>query len=131
MATERECLPARRRAWTQRASVAGQTAYLSFGEYPDGRLGEVWLEVAKENTFLRGMAGALCRTVSVALQCGTPVGEVVRSLRGLSFPPQGAVEGSPSVTHCTSLPDWMAQEIEAAYVRPEKPAGHASQSKHA
>lgn len=120
----REPLPTRRRSWTRHVRVhddaegAAQSFYLSVGEYPDGRPGEIWVDAAKEGTFLRGVLSALARMASISLQCGCPVAEVVRSLRGLDFPPRGRVVGSDAVSDCTSVADWIAQEIEAAYSKP-------------
>jgi ribonucleoside-diphosphate reductase alpha chain len=119
----REALPDRRHTWTQKARVGGQTVYLSFGEYPDGRLGEVWVEVAKAGSFVRGVCGALARMASCALQNGVPVPEVVDTLRSLNFPPNGPVDGSGAVQKCSSLADLIALEIEAAYLQPPPPAG--------
>jgi hypothetical protein len=118
----REKLPGRRRSWTQKVRVGGQTFYASFSEYPDGRLGEVFIEAHKEGTFTRGILSALARTVSVALQSGVSPAEVVKTLRGLNFPPRGAVEGSAAVRECSSVPDWLAQEIEAHYAVTTAPA---------
>lgn len=114
----RKCLPERRASWTQRARVGGQTLYLSMGDYEDGRLGEIWLEAAKQGTNIRGTLGALARLASVALQHGVPVAAVAEALRGLNYPPNGQVEGSPVVSSCTSVADWVAQEIAAAYLDP-------------
>lgn len=118
----RETLPDRRRSWTQKAKIpdfAGkpQTFYLTCGEYADGRLGEVWVEAQKENTFTRGVLGAMARSASAALQNGTPVSEIVKMFRSLSFPPSGPVTAPGSdVRMCTSVADWVAQEIENVYV---------------
>lgn len=131
----REPLPDRRRSWTQKAKIpdfAGkpQTFYLTCGEYPDGRLGEIWVEAQKENTFTRGVLGAMARSVSVALQSGTPPSEVVKMLRSLAFPPAGPVHAPGSdVRMCSSVADWVAQEIENVYVtgvssRPARGDGH-------
>lgn len=117
----REKLPNRRRGWTQKAKIGPerQVFYLTVGEYPDGRLGEIWLATHKEGTFARGLAGALARMASIALQSGTPVAEIVKSLRHLNFPPNGRVEADRSeVTVCSSVCDWVAQELENAYLRP-------------
>lgn len=118
---ERECLPERRASWTQRVKIGPQTVYLSFGEYADGRLGEVWVEAAKAGSHLRGTLGALARLASVALQHGVPVAAVAEALRGLDYPPNGPVDGSPAVFGCTSLADWIGREIEAAYLNPAPP----------
>ncbi len=119
----REPLPHRRASWTLkvRIGVPAQTFFLSCGEYPDGRPGEIWLEASKEGTFTRGIIGSLARMASLALQNGVPVAEVVLALRGLNFSPHGPVEGSAAVTHCSSLADFVAQEIAAVYLTPVPP----------
>lgn len=113
--SERRTLPDRRSSWTHRANVGGQTVYLSVGEYADGTPGEIWIEASKAGSFVRGVLGALGRTASVALQCGVPLAELVDALRGLNFPPNGPVSGSPSVERAESVADWVAGELAAAY----------------
>lgn len=117
----RKRLPDRRRSWTQKVKIEGQSFYLTCGEYEDGTLGEIWIDCGKEGTFIRGLLGALARTASIALQCGSSVQDVAYSMRHLCFPPQGHVEGSSSVQNCSSVTDWVAQEIEAAYVNQSPP----------
>ncbi len=111
----REKLPDRRKCWTQKVRIEGQTYYLSCGEYSDGRLGEVFVDAQKNGTFTRGVLGALARLVSIALQSGSAVEDVASVLRHLNFPPQGTVEGSAVVTWADSVPDWIAQEMLARY----------------
>lgn len=115
----REPLPDRRHNWTQRVRIDGQSIYLCVGEYADGRPGEIFVDVSREGTFLRGVMGSLARMVSIALQCGAGVDVIIHALRGLDYPPAGAVEGSDTVTECYSVTDWIAQELEARYMRPE------------
>lgn len=112
----RERLPSRRPSWTQRAEIDGHVFYASFGEYYDGRLGELWVNTEnREGTFADGVLGAMARSVSIAMQSGTPVSEVVQMLKGLSFPPSGTVVGSPVVREAASVADWVAQEVEHYY----------------
>lgn len=112
----REPLPDRRRSWTQRVKIGGQTVHLCVGEYPDGRPGEIFVDVAQQGTFLRGVMAALARTVSIALQCGADIGLVCHALRAANYPPNGDVLGSPFVSSATSVTDWIAQELEARYM---------------
>lgn len=111
----RRFLPARRRNWTQSVTVGGQRVYLCVGEYEDGRPGEIFVDVSKQGTFLRGVMGALARMVSIALQCGAEVGIVAHALRGLHYPPNGPVVGSSVVKECDSVTDWIAAELGARY----------------
>src|SRR5262245_31325737 len=116
----RRPLPDRRRNWTQKVRItdeqALQTIYLTVGEYPDGTPGEIFLTAAKAGTHLRGTLDALARVASAALQCEMPLAELVKALRGLNYPPRGPVVGSPAVTDCLSVGDWIARELEAAYL---------------
>lgn len=116
----REPLPPRRKSWIQKVHIEGNAYYLCCGEYPDGRLGEFFVEAHKEGTFARGVLGAVARVSSIALQCGAPVDQIVKALRHLNFPPRGLVIGSSHVERCSSVCDWIAQEIEHAYVPREK-----------
>lgn len=115
----REVLPERRRSWTQSVRIEGQRVYLCVGEYEDGRPGEIFVDVAKQGTFLRGVMETLARTVSLALQCGAGIEVVVHSLKGLTYPPSGVVQGSTCVTDCLSVTDWIASELEAHYMQRE------------
>lgn len=111
--------PDRRATWRQKARISGQKFFVDFGEYDDGRLCEIFVEAAKEGAFVRGILGALARMVSMSLQCGATPQEVCKALRYCTFEPNGDVTGSPAVKTCTSLVDWIAQEIEAAYCVPD------------
>ncbi len=115
----REQLPARRRSWTQHVHIAGQGVYLGVGEYADGRPGEVFIDVSKQGTFLRGVMSSLARMASIALQCGSGVEVIVHALRGLDYPPSGVVDGSSAVKDCVSVTDWVASELAARYMVPE------------
>lgn len=120
----RERLPDRRRTWTQKAKLPDftgklQTFYLSAGEYPDGRLGEIWIEAHAEGTFTRGVLASLARVASIALQHGVPVEAIVSSLRNIDFPPNGKVQGSALVGEATSVCDWVGRELEAVYLVPK------------
>lgn len=113
----REPLPTRRRTWRQKGRIEGVSFLVEFGEYPDGRLGEVWIEAKLEGTTIRGLLGALARVISISLQSGVPASTVVHSLQGMCFPPAGEVRGEGAASSCSSIADWVAQEIERVYVK--------------
>lgn len=110
-------MPDRRRNTTQKVRIDGQPFYACFGEYEDGRLGEVFIDAHKTGSFTRGILGALGRVISVALQCGTPMEEVAMALKDLNFPPHGEASGS-SVGQVSSIADWIGKEIEAWSSKP-------------
>lgn len=118
----RVAMPARRRVWRQRVVITNKddgvrhVFYVEFGEYDDGRLGEVFVTAHRTGTFVRGALDTLAQTVSVALQSGTSPHEIARTLRDQAYPPHGAVEAGGSEVHCcASLADYIAQEIVASY----------------
>src|SRR4051794_14313900 len=109
----REPLPDRRRQVTTKAVVGGQTLYLCIGHYADGRPGEIFIDVSRAGSALRGVMGTLARLASMALQHRLPLATVVAALRGQRFEPSGAVTGSPEVTEADSLVDFIAKQLEA------------------
>ena len=119
----REVLPYRRNVWRQKLLIHDSDAmpgqhkfYVDFGEYPDGRLAEIFVTAHRQGTFSRGVLDTLSRSVSMSLQHGTPISEVIKMLRGLNYPPCGTVEGdSTTVIECSSIADYIGQEIEACY----------------
>lgn len=116
----REPLPARRRNWTQHVYIGGQSVYLTVGEYTDGRPGEIFLDISRQGTLLRGIMGTLARSVSIALQFGASVETVAAMLREIDYPPNGPVTGSDAVQECISVTDWAARELEARYLQHTK-----------
>ena len=117
----REPVPDRRHTWRQKAHIIDSnsgvhTLYVDFGEYHDGRLAEVFVTMHKIGTTLRGALDSMARSISLALQSGTSPLEMAKMLRGQDYPPQGKVEAEGStVTECTSIADYIGQEIEARY----------------
>lgn len=117
----RQPLPDRRRTWRQKvrivdSSSGAHTFYVGFGEYDDGRLAEIFITSHKTGSFVRGALDSLARSVSLALQSGTFPLDMAHQLRGQNYPPQGKVEAEGStVTECTSIADYIGQEIEACY----------------
>lgn len=112
----RKPLPDRRRSWTQEVTIEGHTVILTVGEYDDGTPGEVFVEILKEGTTLAGVLGTLSRLVSLSLQDSAQLSTLIHSLRGITYPPMGRVDGSRAVSECTSVTDWLASELEARYV---------------
>lgn len=113
----REKMPSRRPIWTQTVKIDNNRFYLSVGEYPDKRPGEIWIEAHKMGTFARGVLDAMARMASVALQSGADIKEVIKAFQGMCFPPNGQVEGEyTDVVEVTSIADWVAQELHNEYV---------------
>ncbi|APH60093.1 Ribonucleoside-diphosphate reductase alpha chain [Granulibacter bethesdensis] len=110
-----EDLPARRRGYTQRATVGGHTVFLRTGEYADGRLGEISISLPKDSPTARGLTECLAQAISIGLQHGVRLDRFVEALALTDFGPAGTVEGDPSVDRATSIPDYVVRHLAASY----------------
>ena len=99
----RESLPARRKGYTQKARVGGHKIYLRTGEYADGRLGEIFIDMHKERAAFRSLMNNFAIAISVGLQYGAPLEEFVDAFTLTRFEPAGLVL-SPSFRHLEPLP---------------------------
>lgn len=116
--TRRRKLPSRRYSWTQKARVAGQVVHLGVGEFPDGTPGEVFLDCAKAGSAVRAMLNAIAIFMSLGLQHGVALKLFVDAMKGVEFEPSGVVEHSGNVREAESILDYVARELEAAYLLP-------------
>ncbi|MEZ4623784.1 MAG: vitamin B12-dependent ribonucleotide reductase, partial [Thermomicrobiales bacterium] len=99
----RKRLPAKRRGFTQEAKIAGQKVYLRTGEYEDGTLGEIFVDMHKEGAAYRSMLNCFAIAVSKGLQYGVPLEEFVETFTFTRFEPQGMVIGHPNIKTSTSI----------------------------
>src|SRR5207245_6229230 len=102
---EREKMPDRRKGYTQKAVVGGHKVYLRTGEYDDGRLGEIFIDMHKEGAALRSIINNFAIAVSLGLQYGVPLEEYVDAFTFTRFEPQGPVQGNDSIKYSTSILD--------------------------
>lgn len=109
-------LPARRRGYTQRATVGGHRIYIRTGEYADGSLGEVQVTLPRESAALRGMVDSVSAAVSLGLQHGVPLEEYVETFTLSRFGPAGRVEGDADVAHATSPLDYVFRNLAINYL---------------
>ena len=109
-------LPARRGGWTQEARIGGYKVYLRTGEYGDGTLGEVFLDLAKEGATLRGVLGCFAIAVSKGLQYGVPLEEFVDTFAHQMFEPRGIVEGHPNIKMASSIIDYVFRALGVEYL---------------
>jgi ribonucleoside-diphosphate reductase alpha chain len=113
---EREKLPHRRKGYTQKAVVGGHKVYLRTGEYDDGRLGEIFIDMHKEGAALRAMMNNFAIAVSVGLQYGVPLDEYVDAFTFTKFEPAGMVQGNESIKNATSILDYVFRELAVSYL---------------
>ena len=109
-------LPERRDGWTQEARVAGHKVYLRAGEYPDGTLGEVFIDIAKEGATLKGFLGCFAIAVSKGLQYGVPLEEFVDTFTFQTFEPRGMVEGHENIKMSNSIVDYVFRALGLEYL---------------
>ena len=116
----RRRLPERRRGYTQKALIGGHKVYLRTGEYEDGTLGEVFIDMHKEGAAFRSMMNNFAISVSIGLQYGVPLEEFVEAFSCVRFEPSGLVEGHDHIKMATSLLDYIFRELGMSYLgRPD------------
>ena len=123
-------MPKRRRGFTQEARVGGHKIFLRTGEYEDGTLGEIFIDMHKEGAAFRSLMNCFAMAVSVGLQYGVPLETYVEQFTFTRFEPQGLVEGHPYVKFSTSIVDYLFRSLgieygrryDLAHVKPEEAA---------
>src|SRR5262249_5656890 len=113
---ERERMPDRRKGYTQKAVVGGHKVYLRTGEYDDGRLGEIFIDMHKEGAALRSIINNFAIAVSLGLQYGVPLEEYVDAFTFTRFEPSGPVQGNDSIKYATSILDYVFRELAVSYL---------------
>ena len=113
---ERERMPDRRKGYTQKAVVGGHKVYLRTGEYDDGRLGEIFIDMHKEGAALRSIINNFAIAVSLGLQYGVPLDEYVDAFTFTRFEPSGPVQGNDSIKYATSILDYVFRELAVSYM---------------
>jgi len=112
----RDKMPERRKGYTQKAIVGGHKVYLRTGEYEDGTLGEIFLDMHKEGAGFRAMMNNFAIAVSVGLQYGVPLEEFVDAFTFTKFEPAGMVQGNDSIKNATSILDYIFRELAVSYL---------------
>jgi ribonucleoside-diphosphate reductase alpha chain len=113
---ERERMPDRRKGYTQKAVVGGHKVYLRTGEYDDGRLGEIFIDMHKEGAALRSIINNFAIAVSLGLQYGVPLEEYVDAFTFTRFEPNGPVQGNDTIKYATSMLDYIFRELAVSYL---------------
>ncbi|CAD5263179.1 Vitamin B12-dependent ribonucleotide reductase [Bosea sp. 62] len=113
---DREKMPARRTGYIQKAVVGGHKVYVHTGEYADGRLGEIFIDMHKEGAAFRAMMNNFAIAVSLGLQYGVPLEEYVEAFTFTRFEPSGFVQGNQSIKNATSILDYVFRELAISYL---------------
>lgn len=124
---DREKMPDRRKGYTQKAVVGGHKVYLRTGEYDDGRLGEIFIDMHKEGAALRSFINNFAISVSLGLQYGVPLEEYVDAFTFTRFEPAGPVQGNDTIKYATSILDYIFRELAVSYLA-RNDLGHVDHS---
>jgi ribonucleoside-diphosphate reductase alpha chain len=114
--TERRRLPQRRKGYTQKAVVGGHKVYLRTGEYEDGSLAEIFIDMHKEGSAFRSLMNNFAIAISIGLQYGVPLEEFVEAFTFTRFEPSGIVAGNDTIKMATSLLDYIFRELAISYL---------------
>ncbi|MFV0368701.1 MAG: vitamin B12-dependent ribonucleotide reductase, partial [Hyphomicrobiaceae bacterium] len=113
---ERSKLPSRRKGYTQKASVGGHKVYLRTGEYDDGKVGEIFIDMHKEGAAFRSLMNNFAIAISLGLQYGVPLEEYVEAFTFTRFEPAGIVQGNEAIKNATSILDYIFRELAVSYL---------------
>ena len=113
---DRRKLPSRRKGYTQKAVVGGHKVYLRTGEYQDGTLGEIFIDMHKEGAAFRSLMNSFAIAVSIGLQYGVPLEELVEAFSYTRFEPSGVVQGNDTIKMATSVLDYIFRELAVSYL---------------
>ncbi len=116
MKPPRFLLPARRNGYNQEARIGGHKVFLRTGEYDDGTLGEIFIDLAKEGATLKGILSCFAIAVSKGLQYGVPLEEFVDTFTFQTFEPRGMVEGHPNIKMANSIVDYVFRALGVEYL---------------
>ena len=112
----RRKLPERRKGYTQKATIGGHKVYLRTGEYEDGKLGEIFIDMHKEGAAFRSLMNNFAMSISIGLQYGVPLEEFVEAFTFTRFEPAGAVKGNDAIKMATSISDYVFRELAISYL---------------
>jgi ribonucleoside-diphosphate reductase alpha chain len=112
----RRRLPDRRKGYIQKAAVGGHKVYLHTGEYDEGELGEMFIDMHKEGAAFRSLMNNFAIAVSIGLQYGVPLDEFVDAFVFTRFEPAGPVTGNDSIRSATSILDYIFRELAVSYL---------------
>ena len=113
---KRRKLPHRRNGYTQKAVIGGHKLYLRTGEYDDGTVGEIFLDMHKEGAAFRSLMNSFAIAISLGLQHGVPLEEFVEAFIFTRFEPNGMVSGNDTIKMSTSIIDYIFRELAISYL---------------
>ncbi len=113
---KRRKLPFRRRGYTQKAKIGNHSVYLRTGEYENGQIGEIFIDMHREGAAFRSLMNCFAISISLGLQHGVPLEEFVDAFVYTRFEPNGVVIGNPNIKMTTSIIDYIFRELAVTYL---------------
>ncbi|MGX6648258.1 TSCPD domain-containing protein [Maricaulaceae bacterium MS644] len=126
---QRRKLPDRRKGYIQKSTVGGHKVYLHTGEFEDGELGEIFIDMHKEGAAFRSLMNNFAIAISIGLQYGVPLEEYVDAYLFTRFEPAGDVEGNEAIKHASSILDYVFRELGVSYLD-RADLAHSEASRH-
>jgi len=114
--SKRRLMPARRRGYTQKARIGGHKVYVRTGEFEDGTLGEIFIDMHREGAAFRSLMNCFAIAVSLGLQYGVPLEEFTEAFVFTRFEPNGSVSGHDNIKMATSVIDYIFRELSMSYL---------------
>jgi ribonucleoside-diphosphate reductase alpha chain len=108
-------LPKLRKGNIYALKIGRQKIFVTIGEYPDGTPGEVWVDIAKDGSTIAGLVKSYAKAISIAIQYGTPIDELIETFSHTNFPPNGMVENHPTIKQVSSIPDLIVRILAVDY----------------
>ena len=113
---DRKLLPNRRRGFTQKARIGGHKIYLHTGEYDDGKVGEIFIDMNKEGELVKALMNNFAIAISLGLQYGVPLDELVDAFIETKFEPSGEIKGNDRILNASSILDYIFRELAISYL---------------
>ncbi len=113
---KRRRLPDRRSGYTQKAKINGQSVYIRTGEYDNGQLGEIFIDMHREGAAFRSLLNCFAISISLGLQHGVPLEEFADAFVFTRFEPSGIVTGNEKIKMATSVIDYIFRELAVTYL---------------
>ena len=116
---KRFSMPDRRKGYIQKATIGDHKVYLHTGEYEDGKIGEIFIDISKEGELVKALMNNFAIAVSLGLQYGVPLDEYISAFIGTKFEPSGKVHGNDRILSASSILDYIFRELAISYLNRE------------
>jgi ribonucleoside-diphosphate reductase alpha chain len=114
--TNRSKMPDRRKGYIQKISIGDHKIYLHTGEYDDGKVGEIFIDMNKEGELVKALMNNFAIAISLGLQYGVPLDEFVDAFIETKFEPSGEIKGNDRILNASSILDYIFRELAISYL---------------